>query len=120
MYALTEEADRDIENILDRSVIDFGLLQTELYYNSLKNCLELLDDNPDMGSVADDIQPGYRRFSLQSHVIFYRVSGDGILIVRILHKRMDINNVAAQPRASPCASAAAAELDCAIRLIAIA
>ena len=60
------------QNIFDRSVIDFGLLQTELYYNSLKNCLELLDDNPDMGSVADDIQPGYRRFSHQSHVIFYR------------------------------------------------
>jgi len=41
MYALTEEATGDIKNILERSITDFGLQQTELYYNSLKNCLEL-------------------------------------------------------------------------------
>ena len=91
MYALTEEATGDIKNILERSITDFGLQQTELYYNSLKNCLELPGINPAMGSVADDIMPGYRRFPHQSHVIFYRTVENGILIVRILHKRMDIN-----------------------------
>ena len=91
MYALTEEATGDIKNILERSITDFGLQQTELYYNSLKNCLELLGINPEMGGVADDIMPGYRRFPHQSHVIFYQTVENGILIVRILHKRMDIN-----------------------------
>ena len=67
MYELSDAAAKDIENILDRSVVDFGLQQTELYYNSLKSCLELLGENPEMGSVADDIQPGYRRFAHQSH-----------------------------------------------------
>ena len=52
MYALTEEATGDIKNILERSITDFGLQQTELYYNSLKNCLELPGINPAMGSVA--------------------------------------------------------------------
>jgi plasmid stabilization system protein ParE len=52
MYALTEEATGDIKNILERSITDFGLQQTELYYNSLKNCLELMGINPAMGSVA--------------------------------------------------------------------
>ena len=62
-----------------------------LYTHSLKNCLELLGENPNMGSRADDIRPGYRRFTHESHVVFYRDTGRGVLIVRVLHKRMDIN-----------------------------
>jgi toxin ParE1/3/4 len=91
MYELSDVAAKDIEQILNRSIVDFGLPQTELYYHSLKNCLGLLGENPNMGSIADDIRPGYRRFAHESHVIFYRDTGRGILIVRILHKRMDIN-----------------------------
>ena len=70
MYALSETAAEDIEQILDRSAVDFGPHQTELYYHSLKNCLELLGENPKMGSSADDIRPGYRRFAHESHVFF--------------------------------------------------
>lgn len=50
----------------------------------------MLDENPAMGSMADDIKPGYRRFAHQSHMIFYRNHEQGIPIVRILHKAMDI------------------------------
>lgn len=91
MFKLSEAAARDIEIILERSMIDFGVRQSEQYYNSLKNCLELLSKNPKMGADAVDIQFCYRRFSHQSHVIFYRINDNGIFIVRILHKRMDID-----------------------------
>lgn len=36
MYILSEAASRDIEKLLERSVIDFGLEQTESYFASLK------------------------------------------------------------------------------------
>ncbi len=90
MVEFSEAAAKDIEIIFERSVIDFGLNQTELYYSSLKNCFDLLDKNPQMGSEATDIKSGYHRFLHQSHVIFYQISDEGIFIVRILHKRMDI------------------------------
>jgi toxin ParE1/3/4 len=69
MYRLSAAAVSDIEAILDQSLIDFCALQTENYYASLTQCLVLLDDNPEMGSAADDIRPGYRRFPHESHVI---------------------------------------------------
>jgi len=50
MYKFSEAAARDIKNIFERSLIDFGLAQTEQYYLSLKNCLELLARNPEMGN----------------------------------------------------------------------
>ena len=91
MFKLSGAAARDIEIILERSMIDFGIRQTEQYYNSLKKCLEHLGKNPKMGVDVVDIQFAYRRFSHQSHVIFYRINDEGIFIVRILHKRMDID-----------------------------
>ena len=92
MYKFSEAAARDIEDIFERSFIDFGLAQTEQYYFSLKNCLESLARNPEMGNSAEDIQPGYRRFPHLSHIIFYIQSDSDIFIVRILHKSMDISD----------------------------
>lgn len=89
MYKLSEVAASDIEDILTRSVLDFGLARTETYYQSLTQCLELLGDNPEMGSTMDDIRQGYRCFLHESHAIFYIPREQDILIVRILHKRMD-------------------------------
>jgi toxin ParE1/3/4 len=89
MYKFTEAAAGDVEDILNQSLIDFGAQQTEAYYTSLTQCLDLLEDNPEMGGAADEIRPGYRRFPHESHIIFYTVDAEDILIVRILHKRMD-------------------------------
>ena len=90
MYKLSEAAANDIEAILTRSVLDFGVERTETYFQSLTHCLELLSDNPEMGSTVDDIRQGYRCFLHESHVIFYTHDEQAILIVRILHKRMDV------------------------------
>jgi toxin ParE1/3/4 len=89
MYKLSEAAAHDIECILDRSLTDFGLAQTEEYYRSLSACMDGLAKNSAMGVSIDDIRAGYRRFPHQSHVIFYTQKDGGILIIRVLHKRMD-------------------------------
>ena len=70
MYKLSEAAANDIEEILTRSMLDFGVKQTETYVQSLKQCLELLGDNPEMGSAVDDIRAGYRCLLHESHAIF--------------------------------------------------
>ena len=46
MYKFSEAAAHDIEQLLDQSILDFGLLQTEAYYHDLTHCLALLADNP--------------------------------------------------------------------------
>jgi len=89
MYKLSEAAADDIEEILTRSLLDFGLERTEAYIQSLTQCLGMLGDNPEMGSSVDEIRPGYRCFLHESHAIFYTPRTRDILIVRILHKHMD-------------------------------
>lgn len=93
-YRLSEAAAHDIDEILEQSLVEFGVRQTEAYYTLLMHRLELLGGNPAMGSVAEDIRPGYRRFPHESHVIFYTIRAEDILIVRILHQRRDaIRNI---------------------------
>ena len=42
MVKLSKAAARDIEEVLDQSIIDFGVAQTERYLESLDRCLDLL------------------------------------------------------------------------------
>lgn len=76
---------------MQQSILDFGQLQTEAYYHDLTHCLALLADNQEMGNSAEHIRSGYQRFHHESHVIFYTRQNDHILIIRILHKRMDVS-----------------------------
>ncbi len=88
-YQLTDEAAKDVEQILSYSVDNFGIKQAEHYFDALKDCILLLADNPNIGYSADDILPEYFRFPYESHVIFYKKFNSSILVVRILHERMD-------------------------------
>ena len=63
MYKLSEAAANDIEAILTRSVLDFGVERTETYFQSLTHCLELLSDNPEMGSICGRHTTGLPLFS---------------------------------------------------------
>jgi len=42
-----------------------------------------------MGREGSDIRSGYYKISCGSHFLFYRITAEGIDIVRILHERMD-------------------------------
>ena len=66
MYKLSEAAADDIEEILERSLLHFGVERTETYIQSLTQCLELLGGNPEMGSSVDEIRPGYRCFRMKA------------------------------------------------------
>jgi len=90
MYKLSRLAGNDIETIITRSGLDFGTRQTNRYVTSLKRCMEMLGDNPAMGSRADEIAAGLRRFPHRSHVVIYREIPDGALILRVLHGSVDI------------------------------
>ena len=47
--------------------------------------------HPLMGRDCSDIRPGYRKYGIGKHLVFYRqIESEEIEIVRILHERMDV------------------------------
>jgi toxin ParE1/3/4 len=48
-----------------------------------------LAEFPDLGRNARDIRLGGGKIEVASHSAFYRKTENGVLIVRVLHQRMD-------------------------------
>jgi len=90
MYTLSEKGADDLEGILDYSYLNFGMATMQEYYDSLENCFNTLDENPDLGLNVDSVSTDYYCFYHRSHMIFYQKSKQGIFIVRLLHKSMDV------------------------------
>lgn len=85
----TPKARRDIEEIWVYSLERFGLDKAEAYLRGIQRAAETVTEDPRRGVGCDEIRAGYRKFSVGSHVLFFRASAIRVVIVRILHQRMD-------------------------------
>ena len=88
-YALSNKARTDLDGIYTYSWRTFGEARADSYFLELRDCLEMLAGNPNLGNSADHIVPGLWRFPHASHVVFYTIEESDILIVRVLHRSMD-------------------------------
>ena len=88
-YRLTLEADRDIEKIARESVATWGWDRAQAYLLDLHSAFDLLATFPKLGRDVGHVRPGYRRHERASHVIFYTPADGGVVIVRVLHRRME-------------------------------
>ena len=94
MYSIrfTEQADTDLLGIYVYTYSTWNEKQAILYTNGLKEAIDKIANNPERIGMVDRsaVRSGYRSDRYQSHVVFYRIVGNYVEVVRILHKRMDI------------------------------
>ncbi len=89
-YELSSLADKDLEDVFDYTLEEFGLDQAISYLQSIEKVLQQLIVNPDLGRERPDIRTGLRSFPKGSHVIFYRIQTDVLKVVRVLHGSRDV------------------------------
>lgn len=80
---------RDLEAIYDYTVTHWGLTQAERYTRAIARSCERLAQAPEIGVDCSELRTGYRRHSVQRHSIYYQQRDGVIIVVRILHQRMD-------------------------------
>ena len=88
-YRLTRRAATDLEAIFEYTAEQFGVEQARSYLGGLHACCGRLADSPRLGRSAASLSPGLRRCEFRSHVVFYLAESEGVVIVRVLHERMD-------------------------------
>ena len=90
-YHLTNKAVEDLSNIWEYTVDTWSERQADDYYNMLIALFQKITDNPRLfGLKYEEIAEGLYVYRANKHIIFYRILADGdILIIRILHQRMD-------------------------------
>lgn len=88
-YSLSGKAVSDLDGIYEFTILNFGLEQARAYLLGLHERFQILADNPGVGRSAAQLAPDLKRHEHQSHSIFYIPKQTGVLIVRVLHSRMD-------------------------------
>jgi toxin ParE1/3/4 len=84
-YRLSEKAAGDLEDILVEGILTFGELQALNYQDSFKRTFELLANMPTLGRKSERIKANEHRFLHGSHVIYYRIDPEEIVIENIIY-----------------------------------
>lgn len=88
-YRLSAHAASDLSAIADYTFDRFGTEQTQIYRKRLFEVFEILATYPGIGTDWSRYRRGARRFAHESHVIYYRATRSGVLILRILSTGQD-------------------------------
>jgi toxin ParE1/3/4 len=88
-FVLSPRAKADIDDIWAYTVERWGLAQAEHYVGLIGRAVAAAGERPGLGHACDDVREGYFKLRVGSHLIFYRLQGADIDVVRVLHGRMD-------------------------------
>lgn len=87
-YVLSPSAQEDLDDIWDFSVEQWGDDRAERYVRALWAGIRIVADDTRRGHPFD-LRDGYFRYSVEKHVLFFKLMPDGVDIIRILHQSMD-------------------------------
>lgn len=89
-FRLTTAALFDLKAIGIHTEQEWGRAQRNRYLRQFDDCFRQLAHKPALGRTCDEVRPGFRKIPVGRHLVFYRADQKaGVLIVRILHQRMD-------------------------------
>ncbi len=89
-YKLSVDADTDLEEIFDYTESYHSFNQAVKYLTNLETVFQSLIVNPHIGRARNKIKQDLYSISEQEHIIFYRIPGNYIRIVRVLHGSKDM------------------------------
>jgi toxin ParE1/3/4 len=88
-YRLAPAALRDLEGIWLYTFEQWGSEQAHRYVDEMTAAFDKLANNPQQGMPCEAIRKGYRRSGVGRHMIYFRITDYGIVVIRVLHARMD-------------------------------
>ena len=94
----TRSADADVLALYLHSAEHWGVGQAERYTRGLRETFARLERNPKIARLGTEYEPSVRIHRCQAHVIVFREEADGILVIRIRHRRENWMSDPAQDR----------------------
>ncbi len=88
---LSPRAHRDLGGIWEFTASTWGIDQAEQYIRKIWDAMQVVAEDPRRGRTCDEVRPGYSKYVIGSHVHFFRLQGADVVVMRILHGRMDFD-----------------------------
>ena len=90
MYRLSPRAKADLEEIWLYTFGQWSLEQAGEYHCGIMAAIEGLASRDEIEH-RTDVREGYWKYSVGLHVIYYRCPDNYLDVIRILHRRMDVD-----------------------------
>lgn len=91
-FHVRERAKADLRSIGRYTQATWGREQRNRYLAQLDAALHLLAEESERGRACEEIRPGYRKYRVGRHVVFYRTFPTGIEVIRVLYDSMDVES----------------------------
>ena len=87
---LSPRAVIDLEEIFEYTLETWNISQAEKYQDELFESMQSLLINNNLGTLYYHKEGNYRKLNANRHLIFYRITDQHCIVIRILHERMDL------------------------------
>ncbi len=87
-YHITPDAQSDLIDIRRFTIKQWGEAQSEKYSSELRRTIQILSNTPALGKRRPDVGSDVLSFPYASHVIYYVVHEQQLVVFGVLHKRM--------------------------------
>ncbi len=87
-YRLTHDAQSDLIEIRRFTVQQWGTAQSRIYFSELRKTIRLLAETPSLGKARPEVGLNVLSFPYVSHLIYYVVHEQQLVVFAVLHKRM--------------------------------
>ena len=88
-FVLSPRARGDLDEIWAYTRKTWGTRQAEVYIRTIQAAVKAAATDPGIAKSCEHIRKGYFTYPAGSHTLFFRLTTDGIDVVRILHRKMD-------------------------------
>lgn len=85
----TDSAEADLAGIVQDTIDRWGADQANRYIDGLERLTSRLVEHPAIGTTCEDLDGMPQAFPYQSHILYYLVEPDRLVVLRVLHKRMN-------------------------------
>lgn len=87
-YRLTRDAQTDLIEIRRYTLKQWGVEQSKKYLLELRQTIKVLSETPSMGKQRHEVGVDVFSFPYVSHVIYYIVNKEQVVVFGVLHKSM--------------------------------
>ena len=85
----TDSAEADLVGIVQTTTEIWGADQATRYLDGLERLTGRLVEHPAIGVIRDELAGRPRAFPYHSHTLYYLEEPERLVVLRVLHKRMD-------------------------------
>jgi toxin ParE1/3/4 len=87
------EAEQDLLDIWSYLAREASFTVADTQIRDIVHACQLLGDHPLAGRLREELAPMLRSVAANPYVVFYRLTGKAVEIVRVLHGRRDIDSI---------------------------